>query len=192
MPASTSTAAAPSWLPWRICAADSRRRSRICRRRPTRPPMRHSPSAGSGGRPPRPFRPPATRRAMRAIASGWRRPWRLPALTWSPGCAGSASSPRSDRSPTTPTRCAARWMRFLDEFDFADLHAVAPEVAEELEAVAADAGRRALAQVGAASREELVDRVNTQRCRSQGSGRRDGRDALRRRRHSCRRPTRGW
>ncbi|PJI53679.1 hypothetical protein CTI14_25150 [Methylobacterium radiotolerans] len=43
----------------------------------------------------------------------------------------------------------------------ADGRAVAPEVAEELEAVAADAGRRALAQIGAASREELVDRVNT-------------------------------
>ncbi len=50
---------------------------------------------------------------------------------------------------------------YLDDFDFADLRAAAPEVADELEAVAADAGRRALAQIGAASREELVDRVNT-------------------------------
>lgn len=108
---------------------------------------------------PVPFDRPATRRAMRAIAG------RLTAAlvaTRSDVVAGLRGLGKLAKAGPDPNDDALRRAlnAFLDDLDFADLRAVAPEVAEELEAVAADAGRRALAQVGAASRAELVDRVN--------------------------------
>lgn len=110
---------------------------------------------------PGPFDRPATRRAMRAIAGPLTTAL---AATRSEVVAGlrvlgKLAKVRPEPDDADALRRALD--AFLDALNFTDLRAAAPEVADELEAVAADAGRRALAQIGAASREELVDRVNT-------------------------------
>ncbi|MET3482365.1 phage portal protein [Methylobacterium sp. 1973] len=110
---------------------------------------------------PVPFDRPATRRAMHAIAG---RLETALAATRSDVVAELRGRGKLTKAGTEPDDADALRRAldaFLDEFDFADLRAVAPEVADELEAVAADASRRALVQIGAASREELVDRMNT-------------------------------
>ncbi|WP_244633206.1 phage portal protein [Methylobacterium radiotolerans] len=110
---------------------------------------------------PVPFDRPATRRAMRAIAGRLETALAATRSDVVAGLRGLLKLAKVGPEPDDADALRRALDEFLDEFDFTDLHAVAPEVAEELEAVAADAGRRALAQIGAASREELVDRVNT-------------------------------
>ena len=95
---------------------------------------------------PVPFDRPATRRVMRAIAG---RLGTALAATRSDVIAGLHGLDKLAKAGPDPDDDALRRAldAFLDELDFADLRAVAPEVADELEAVAANAGRRALAQV---------------------------------------------
>lgn len=109
---------------------------------------------------PVPFDRPATRRAMHAIAERLETTLAATRSDVVAGLRGIFKLAKVGPEPDDADALRRALDAFLDEFDFADLRAVAPEVAEELEAVAADAGRRALAQVGAASCEELVDRVN--------------------------------
>jgi len=114
------------------------------------------------GRPadPVPFERPATRRAMRRITD---RLEKALAATRSDAVASlrglaklTKAGPDHDDSESLRRALDA----YLDGLDFADLRAVAPEVADELESVAADAGRRALVQLGAADRDALVNQVN--------------------------------
>ncbi|MCB4802661.1 hypothetical protein QO001_002213 [Methylobacterium brachiatum] len=114
------------------------------------------------GRPadPIPFDRPATRRAIRRITD---RLGTALAATRSDVVAGlrglaklTKAGPDHDDSESLRRALDA----YLDNLDFADLRAVAPVVADELESVAADAGRRALVQLGAADRDALVNQVN--------------------------------
>ncbi|WP_457105932.1 phage portal protein [Methylobacterium sp. P5_C11] len=110
---------------------------------------------------PVPFDRPATRRAMHAIAERLERALAATSSDVVAGLRGLFKLAKVGPEPDDVDALRRALDAFLDEFDFTDLRAVAPEVADELEAVAADAGRRALAQIGAASRAQLVERVNT-------------------------------
>ncbi|MDH2310352.1 phage portal protein [Methylobacterium brachiatum] len=115
------------------------------------------------GRPadPVPFDRPATRRAMRRITD---RLGTALAATRSDVVAGLRGLAKLTKAGPDydDTESLLRVLdAYLDDLDFADLRAVAPEVADELESVAADAGRRALVQLGAADRDALVNQVNT-------------------------------
>ncbi len=110
---------------------------------------------------PVPFDRPATRRAMRAITRQLTTALDATHSDVVAGLRGLGKLAKVGPEPDDADALRHALDAILDDLDFADLRAVAPEVAEELEAVAADAGRRALAQVGAASRAELVERVNT-------------------------------
>ncbi|MGN8097171.1 phage portal protein [Methylobacterium sp. 22177] len=110
---------------------------------------------------PVPFDRPATRRAMHAIAGLLETALAATRSDVVAELRGRGKLTKAEPEPDDADALRRALDAFLDEFDFADLRAVAPEVADELEAVAADASRRALVQIGAASREELVNRVNT-------------------------------
>ncbi|MGU3468079.1 phage portal protein [Methylobacterium sp. C33D] len=110
---------------------------------------------------PVPFDRPATRRAMHAIAERLETALAATRSEVVEGLRGLDKLAKAEPTPDGADVLRRALDEFLDDLDFTDLRAVAPEVADELEVVAADAGRRALAQIGAASREELVDRVNT-------------------------------
>ncbi|MEE7504738.1 hypothetical protein MMR14E_16505 [Methylobacterium mesophilicum] len=106
---------------------------------------------------PVPFERPATRRAIRAIAGQLKTALAATRSEVAAGLHGLGKLAKAGPEPDDADALRRALDAFLDDLDFADLRAIAPEVAEKLEDVAADAGRRALVQVGAANREDLVD-----------------------------------
>ncbi len=140
---------------------------------------------------PVPFDRPATRRAMRAITRQLTTALDATRSDVVAGLRGLGKLAKVGPEPDDADALRRALDEFLDALDFADLRAVAPEVAEELEAVAADAGRRALGAGRCGQSRGLVDRVNAQRSPQPGLGppRWSGCASTPTAR-SCRRPTR--